>query len=75
MPARERYYPGTQWKIKSHKEVPECYWGLNVTLLTELQQDESEDTENPGDLYTWAYISTSSPFNDLIKIEDVFWLE
>lgn len=75
MPARERYFPGTQWKIKDLPEIPVEYRGLDVIIFTELQQEEAVDLEHPGDLYTWAYPEGGTPVDDLIKVEDVFWLE
>lgn len=74
MPARERYYPGTDWLIRDYCEVPEHLRGLRVTIFTELMQDEST-TDIPGFLYTYAYLQGASPADGIIRIDDVAWLE
>lgn len=66
MPARERFYPGTEWVVRDLPEVAVELRGVPVIVFTELQQEE--DGEGPGELYTFVYPKDSDPINDLYKV-------
>lgn len=69
MPARERFYPGTEWVVSDLPEVPLDLRNVQVVVFTELQQEEET-----GYLYTHVYPKESDPINDLYKV-DLSWLE
>jgi len=68
MPARERFYPGTEWVVRDLPEVEVELRGVPVVVFTELQQDEDDSSGEPGDLFTWVYPQDSDPITSLHKV-------
>lgn len=73
MPARERFYPGTEWVVRDLPEIPLDLRDVQVVVFTELQQEEDSDGGEAGELYTYVYPKESDPINDLYKVY-IYWL-
>ena len=71
MPARERFYPGTEWTIKDIEEVPEQHRGTKVVVLSELLQFPNEPDGSLGELYSWVYTKGEDPMTAYEA--SVFW--
>ena len=76
MPARERYYPGTKWTVRSdYFEVPQELRGRRVVLFTEILSEPPLVEGGVGILYTYAHFDGEDPAENLIRIDDLCWLE